>query len=204
MKQSVSSWICLAVAVLIFIAIGSCAAAVGAADSNVSGKQIKPAENQSADKLITEIQQVAGNNRTIMTATIASASRGEPFHLVTFGETSVLKGIAPPPGTTFNIASGNYGFAKPYPLPKVGQKVIVVVDSPAQPQGRGQVMLMMAQLIVVHLMLDATDTNIAAAKAAAEKPLTEPGVEAGNPPKQPVRKVIVDPTGGTVTIENER
>jgi hypothetical protein len=191
MKRSVSSRICWAITVLAIMPW-------------ISGQPVKPAASQPADKLITEIQQVAGNNRTILTATIASASPGEPFHLVQFKDINVLRGNAPTPGTTFNVASGNYGFAKPYPLPRVGQKAILVIDNPAPPQGRGQVMLMMAQIMVVHLLLDATEENLEAAKAAAaEKPLNEPGIELGNPPKQPARKITVDPTRGVVTMENE-
>jgi hypothetical protein len=163
------------------------------------------ADDPSADNLVQEIQQIAGNNRTILTATIANATPGEPFHLIYLKDINVLRGTAPAAGASFNVASGNFGFAKPYPLPKAGQKVIAVVDSPAPPKGNGQVMLMMAQIIVVHLMLDANDANLATANAAAaKKPLNESGREADNQPKPKPGKVVVDPAGGTVSIEIEK
>jgi hypothetical protein len=190
MKKSVLVNIFCAVAMLMIMTIFSYAADTPA---------------PTADNLVQEIQEIAGNNRTILTATIARATRGEPFHLVYLSDVSVLRGTAPAAGTQFNVASGNFGFAQPYPVPKVGQKVVAIVDNPAPNRGNGQVMTMMAQLMVVHFLLDANDANLAAAKAAAaETPLNAQGREAGNQPKQKTGKVTVDPARGVTSIEIEQ
>jgi hypothetical protein len=158
----------------------------------------------AADNLVREIQEIAGNNRTILTATIARSTPGQPFHLVYLSDVNVLRGTAPAAGTQFNVASGNFGFAQPYPAPRAGQKVIAVVDNTMPPAGNGRAMPAMAQIIVVHLLLDANDANLAAAKAAAaETPIDAQGREAGNQPKQKPGKVTVDPARGVTSIEFE-
>jgi hypothetical protein len=190
MKKSVLVIILCAFAMLMTMTIGSYAAD-------------QPA-GSTENNLVREIQEIAGNNRTILTATIAQSSPGMPFHLVYLKEVNVLRGTAPAAGTQFNVASGNQGFAQPYPAPKVGQKVIAVVDNAIPPAGNGRAMPAMAQIIVIHLLLDANNTNLAAANAAAaETPVNAPGREAGNQPKQKPGKVTVDPARGVTSIEFE-